>query len=32
MRKFEKEIVGVDLDDQWSQEVTKLRLDVGLKD
>jgi len=31
MRKFEKEIVGVDLDDQWSQEATKLRMYVGLK-
>jgi hypothetical protein len=31
MRKFEKEIVGVELDDQWSQEATKLREYVGLK-
>lgn len=31
MKKFEKKIVGVELDDQWSREATKLRLDVGLK-
>jgi len=31
MRKFEKEIVGVDLDGKWSQEATKLRMYVGLK-
>jgi len=32
MRKFEKDIVGVDLDGQWSSEATKLREYVGLKD
>jgi hypothetical protein len=31
MEKFENELVGVELDDQWSREATKLRLDVGLK-
>jgi len=31
MRKFEKDIVDVDLDKQWSSEATKLREYVGLK-